>query len=243
MTPKRTAKKTSRFVALKIGMVIMAVVVVVSFMALGSAQGSGSVSSDTVGIGQEQSTQTKQAEVAPSSKIAVETDELSRASSSADALAHPSARTIVVADPDPVVAIAAVDASNPEAVAQATKIGTANPLPTAPRIAPDTSGPGWKTGVASAYDLDTNQGWDATATGVKLSPESVTVAVPESQDYLLGSVVEIVYNDKVVVATITDTGGFEKYGRALDLAGGVWKAFGATTWGEWGIRTVSYRFL
>ena len=71
----------------------------------------------------------------------------------------------------------------------------------------------------------------------------MTVAVPESQDHLLGRLVEIVYDDKVVVATITDTGGFEKYGRALDLAGGVWKAFGVSSWEDWGVREVKYKFL
>ena len=42
---------------------------------------------------------------------------------------------------------------------------------------------------------------------------------------------------------VTDTGGFASLGRDLDLAGGVWRALGASSTDEWGVRTVSYRFL
>ena len=212
---------------------------IASFVTLNTAQGSDPVSMDTIGLGSEQSTKAAESQELPSSKI----DTGAGAASTADTLRQTSERSITVKDPDPVVYVAGVDASNPEAVAAAEKIGETDPLPTAPRIAPDTSGEGWQTGMASAYDLETNQGWDATALGVTLTRDSLTVAVPESQDYLLGRVVEIVYDDQVVVATVTDTGGFEKYGRALDLAGGVWKAFGVSSWGDWGVREVQYRFL
>lgn len=238
----RERKKTSRYFALKAVVVVTVVVCAASFMALGSAQGSGSVSSDTIGLGETCSTLPAESEQVPSTRIAVETT-AEDATTSADVLERTSARTISVKDPDPVVVLAAVDTHNPATVAKAAEIGTLTPLPTAPRIVPNTSTAGWMTGTASAYDLDTNQGWDATASGVKLTPQSVTVAVPESQSHLLGSAVEIVYGDQVVIATVTDTGGFEKYGRSLDLAAGVWKAFGSTTWGEWGVRSVSYRFI
>ncbi|MEG2615988.1 MAG: hypothetical protein RR955_05645 [Raoultibacter sp.] len=242
MALKRTVKKASRFVVLKATIIIMAVVCAASFVALGSAQGSGSMSTDTLGLGQDQSTQTVQSGETLSSKIVSETT-ISDKSSSADALKHPTTRTIAVKDPDPVVALAAVDEGNAETLARAAQIGTLTPPHAAPHLPPDTTGFGWKSGLASAYDLDTNQGWDATASGVTLTSQSVTVAVPESQAHLLGSAVEIVYDDKIVVATVTDTGGFEKYGRTLDLAAGVWKAFGFATWDEWGVRVVSYRFL
>jgi 3D (Asp-Asp-Asp) domain-containing protein len=102
---------------------------------------------------------------------------------------------------------------------------------------------GWKTGSASAYTLEDNDGWDATASGVKLTEDSMTVAVPSNRLDLLGKTCEIYYGGKTVTATVTDTGGFAPLGRDLDLAGGVWKALGASSTGDWGVRTVTYRFL
>lgn len=101
----------------------------------------------------------------------------------------------------------------------------------------------WQLGFASAYSFADNDGWDATASGIPLDWTSYTVAVPISQRYLLGRSVEISYNGMSLVATITDVGGFEAYGRALDLAPGVWRAFGAGSVNEWGVRQVAYRFL
>lgn len=102
---------------------------------------------------------------------------------------------------------------------------------------------GWQQGTASAYTLACNDGYDATASGAKLTEDSMTVAVPSSRSYLLGRTVEIYYNGMTVTAKVTDTGGFAPLGRDLDLAGGVWRAFGATSTDNWGVRTVSYRFL
>ena len=101
----------------------------------------------------------------------------------------------------------------------------------------------WMSGLASAYDLEDNTGWDATASGIPLTHDSMTVAVPVSQYYLLGRTVEIRYGGKTVTATVTDTGGFASYGRVLDLAGGVWQAFGYSSANDWGVRAISYRFL
>ncbi|WP_322354499.1 hypothetical protein [Paratractidigestivibacter sp.] len=101
----------------------------------------------------------------------------------------------------------------------------------------------WMSGLASAYGIDNNTGSTATASGIPLTSDSMTVAVPVSQSYLLGSTVEIRYGGKTVAATVTDTGGFASYGRVLDLAGGVWKAFGFSSDSDWGVRAVSYRFL
>ena len=102
---------------------------------------------------------------------------------------------------------------------------------------------GWQQGTASAYTLACNDGYDATASGVRLTEDSMTVAVPASRTDLLGRTVEIYYNGVTVTATVTDTGGFAPLGRDLDLAGGVWRALGASSTEEWGVRTVSYRFL
>lgn len=101
----------------------------------------------------------------------------------------------------------------------------------------------WMSGYASAYSLADNTGWSATASGETLTDDSVTVAVPASQRYLLGRSVEISYGGVTITARVTDTGGFAKYGRVLDLAGGCWKAFGCSSPLEWGVRVVSYRFL
>lgn len=101
----------------------------------------------------------------------------------------------------------------------------------------------WMCGLASAYDVDNNTGGTATASGAILTSDSVTVAVPASQYYLLGRTVEIRYGGKTITATVTDTGGFASYGRILDLAGGCWKAFGFSSCYDWGVRAVQYRFL
>lgn len=101
----------------------------------------------------------------------------------------------------------------------------------------------WMCGLASAYDVDNNTGGTTTASGAILTSDSVTVAVPASQYYLLGRTVEIRYGGKTITATVTDTGGFASYGRVLDLAGGCWKAFGFSSCYDWGVRAVQYRFL
>lgn len=101
----------------------------------------------------------------------------------------------------------------------------------------------WMCGLASGYDVDNNTGGSATASGSILTSDSVTVAVPASQRYLLGRTVEIRYGGKTITATVTDTGGFASYGRVLDLAAGCWKAFGFSSCYDWGVRAVQYRFL
>lgn len=101
----------------------------------------------------------------------------------------------------------------------------------------------WMIGMASAYSIDNNTGGNATASGDELTDDSMSVAVPLSQRYLLGRSVQIRYNGKTITAIVNDVGGFAAYGRVLDLAGGCWKAFGCSSAGEWGVRAVQYRFL
>lgn len=101
----------------------------------------------------------------------------------------------------------------------------------------------WMIGSASAYSPESNTGGNATASGDILTENSVSVAVPASQRYLLGRTVQIRWNGKTVNATVTDTGGFAAYGRVLDLAPGVYKAFGFSSANAWGVRVVQYRFL
>lgn len=111
------------------------------------------------------------------------------------------------------------------------------------------SGSGWHTGIASAYggssDKNTpNPG--TTATGAICNDTSMGVAVPMAwSNYrsYLGRKVEIKYNGRTVIATVNDCGGMGGGSRSLDLQPGVFKAFGFSTCQEWGLRTVSYRFL
>ncbi len=46
-----------------------------------------------------------------------------------------------------------------------------------------------------------------------------------------------------VLATVNDCGYMGGGSRSLDLQPGVWKAFGFSSCNDWGLRTVSYRFL
>lgn len=101
----------------------------------------------------------------------------------------------------------------------------------------------WMIGMASAYSIDNNTGGNATASGDELTDDSMSVAVPLSQRYLLGRSVQIRYNGKTITAVVNDVGGFASYGRVLDLAGGCWKAFGFSSPSAWGVRAVQYRFL
>ena len=242
------AAKTHRRKRGALNIVLIAVIVAfavaaLSFSAVTKAQGSGEVDSSTIGVGKTQSstTQLDASQRFQSTTVSDVTDV-------AD-VTKGAQRTITVEDPDPVVVPIAIDKSNELAVEMANKYCTLDPLPTAKHIAPDTSDGTWSSGIASAYSIADNDdgkgnfGVTDTASGVDLSSESITVAVPESESWRLGQIVEVCYDGKVVIATVTDTGGFAKYGRALDLAPGVYKAFGFDSVTDWGTRTVSYRFL
>lgn len=205
------------------------------------AVASHDVDSTTVGIGDlQRSVSDDEASAADD-----DTTEIATESSS---LTSASTRTITVKDPDPVIVITAYDTTNQNTVDAAMELGTTDPLPTAPHIIPDEDD-GWSVGLASAYSFADNDdgkgnfGTDATASGVPLTDSGLTVAVPESQSHLIGQAVAIRYGETIVVATITDTGGFAGYGRALDLAPGVWKLFGASDVHDWGVREVYYKFL
>ena len=118
----------------------------------------------------------------------------------------------------------------------------------APKPAPDP-GVGWSTGVASAYGGSTDPSTPnpgITATGAVCDDWSMGVAVPMAwprywQYY--GRTVEISYGGMTVLATVNDCGYMGGGSRVLDLQPGVWKAFGFSSCNDWGLRTVSYRFL
>lgn len=106
---------------------------------------------------------------------------------------------------------------------------------------------GWKTGVASAYGSKSDGTLGAhTATGALVTETSMGVAIPMSwpnyRSYF-GRSVEISYGGRTVIAVVNDCGGMGGGSRSLDLQPGVWKALGASSCYDWGVRTVSYRFL
>lgn len=119
-----------------------------------------------------------------------------------------------------------------------------NPNPDA-----ESSEAGWRTGIASAYGGSTDPYTDnpgTTATGAVCDDWSMGVAVPMAwpnyRSYF-GRTVEISYNGQTVYAVVNDCGGMGGGSRSLDLQPGVWKAFGYSSCYDWGLRTVSYRFL
>ena len=111
----------------------------------------------------------------------------------------------------------------------------------------NTSASGWQSGVVSAYGSTSDGTLGAhTATGAIVSESSMGVAVPMSMPNYrsyFGRSVEISYGGRTVVAVVNDCGGLGGGSRALDLQPGVWKALGASSCFDWGVRTVSYRFL
>ena len=145
------------------------------------AVASHDVDVDTIGIGDARNT----AEDAPASSA----DRMRATSADTASVSSSATRSITVSDPDPVIVISAYDATNASTAAAAMELGTTDPLPTAPHIMPDESD-GWTLGSASAYshadndDGKGNFGTDVTASGVPLSSEGLTVAVPESQAHL-----------------------------------------------------------
>lgn len=199
------------------------------------------VDSTTIGIGEQVNTAEDEKVIETSGRLKSEAQSGSQLTASA-------ARTITVKNPDPVIVISAYDNTNENTKDAALDLGTMKPKPTAPHILPDESD-GWSVGSASAYSFACNDdgkgnfGTTATASGIPLSDTGLTVAVPANQADRIGDAVAIRYGETIIVATVTDTGGFAEYGRALDLAPGCWKAFGASGTQDWGVRDVYYKFL
>ncbi|MCI1665014.1 MAG: hypothetical protein LKI25_01390 [Atopobiaceae bacterium] len=100
----------------------------------------------------------------------------------------------------------------------------------------------WERGLASAYD-DVGQ---ATAWGPLLDWTTPTVAVPMAwSNYrsFFGRYVEISYGGTTITARCTDCGYMNNGERSLDLSPGCYKALGYSEAEDWGVRTVSYRWL
>lgn len=212
-----------------------------SVFMLQPAVASYDVDSTTIGIGSKVNT-------AADDKVSATSGRLETSAQSGSQLTASASRSITVKNPDPVIVISAYDETNDNTEDAALDLGTTKPKPTAPHILPDEED-GWSVGEASAYSFACNDdgkgnfGTTATASGIPLSDTGMTVAVPADQADLIGQPVAIRYGEIIIVATVTDTGGFAEYGRALDLAPGCWKAFGASSTQEWGVRDVYYKFL
>ncbi|MCH4181190.1 MAG: hypothetical protein PHR15_06650 [Atopobiaceae bacterium] len=100
----------------------------------------------------------------------------------------------------------------------------------------------WSTGLASGYDPD--EAGTSTATGIPFDWTTRTVAIPmrwSNFSSYFYRYVEISYGGTTITAQVTDCGGLP--GRALDLSPACQRAFGASSSDDWGVRTVSYRFL
>ena len=199
--------------------VVLALLLVMFVLGTSSVALGAFVSSNSkvLGVGRIQS-------VAPDSPADIQTKLVIDSSEEAQAvelITTPIEREVVVPEPDPAIPIA---------------------ISTSGDQSSSASG-GWSTGMASAYSLG-DFGVDSyTANGSILTDSSMGVAVPAEWAYLLGSTVEIAYGDVVVTAVVNDTGGFLRYGRALDLQPGVWKAFGFSSVYDWGVRSVSWRIV
>lgn len=242
MALRASHTKKRRFPALVAGLFAAVVAVAgISVFMLQPAVASYDVDSTTIGIGEQVNT-------AEDEKVTKTSGRLKSTAQSGSQLTTSAARTITVKNPDPVIVISAYDNTNESTTDAALDLGTTKPKPTAPHILPDEDD-GWMVGSASAYSFACNDdgkgnfGTTATASGVPLSDTGLTVAVPAEQADRIGDAVAIRYGETIIVATVTDTGGFAEYGRALDLAPGCWKAFGASDTQEWGVRDVYYKFL
>ena len=234
----KTYAGTGRLALVLFVAVALAVTGISLFIGLGTASGMGEGDDSMLGIGAHRA-----AAVADTRSFdaATELGVAQAPEGSAGALAQATQRPVTSAAAQPVVELAAVDLGDPATIKAAARIGVLNPVQAADRLPLNTSGEGWLVGQASGYDVASSS--TLTRSGRAFDDDCVTVAVPEGMEDLLGHPVIIVYDNMVVVATVTDTGGFAKYGRALDLGGGVFKAFGYDDIWEWGVREVHYKFL
>ena len=151
------------------------------------------------------------------------------------------------------------DESDPEPAAPAETLPEPNPEPEPEPAAEPEPEPeadteytasdagNWISCIASAYSIadNTPPGSTATASGIPLDESVPTVAMPISSNpaQFYGSMIQIEYNGMTVIATVTDCGGMGGGSRGLDLTPAVFRAFGAGSCDEWGLREVRYRFL
>ncbi len=151
------------------------------------------------------------------------------------------------------------DESDPETAAPAEALPEPNPEPEPEPAAEPEPEPeadteysasdagNWISCIASAYSIadNTPPGSTATASGIPLDESVPTVAMPISSNpaQFYGSMIQIEYNGMTVIATVTDCGGMGGGSRGLDLTPAVFRAFGAGSCDEWGLREVRYRFL
>lgn len=239
MARSKTNAGTGRTALLLFAVFVFAATSISLFIGLGTASGMGEPDASTIGIGSLRSESSSNiAAFSAADKLGVADAANPEAMQQ---LSQATQRPVFSTEAQPVVELTAVDLGDQATIKAAASIGVLNPAQDTPRTKIDTSGEGWLVGQASGYDIASSS--TLTRSGRAFDDDCVTVAVPEGMEDLLGHPVVIVYDGMVVVATVTDTGGFAKYGRALDLGGGVFKAFGFDDIWEWGVREVHYKFL
>lgn len=195
-----------------------------------NAFGAFSASSKILGVGRIQSAAPVETTFSSEQKLSFEAIDVATNVKTTETIVAPIERSVVVAEPEVEVSTLLPSASSNAASTSMSSDASTEAVGS------------WMTGKASAYAPSSNGG-NSTASGTILTDESLTVAVPKEWKYLLGSTVEISYGGETVTALVTDTGGFLKYGRSLDLAPGVWKAFGFDSVSGWGVRTVQWRVI
>lgn len=144
-------------------LVLIMAMTVVAFCSVGQAQGSKQEDSSTLGLGSSRAQAVDTQQLSSAQRASGVTD----ASSSVDGVTVTEAadateatqRSITVKDPDPVVVPVAVDETNALAKQKANEVCTLDPLPTAPRVAPDVNDGTWQSGVASAYSIEIQRRW------------------------------------------------------------------------------------
>ena len=162
--------------------VLIMAMAVVAFCSVGQAQGSKQEDSSTLGLGSSRAQAADTQQLSSAQRASGVADASSSVggvtvTEAADAT-EATQRSITVKDPDPVVVPIAVDETNALAKQKANEVCTLDPLPTAPRVAPDVNDGTWQSGIASAYSIETNDdgqgnfGVTNTASGLSAHPEA-----------------------------------------------------------------------
>lgn len=141
---------------------------------------------------------------------------------------------------------AQTDTSTSGGFASTEESGSTAQTPASPQAPsePEVSAPedtssddsGWLTGVASYYGLGDGLMGGTTASGDTVTETSMGIAM---LNVPLGTMVEIRYNGKSVVAVVNDRGPYA-HGRVIDMQPAVARALGFISVG---VGTVEYRFL
>ena len=133
--------------------VLIMAMTVVAFCSVGQAQGSKQEDSSTLGLGSSRAQAADTQQLSSAQRASGVADASSSVggvtvTEAADAT-EATQRSITVKDPDPVVVPIAVDETNALAKQKANEVCTLDPLPTAPRVAPDVNDGTWQRLIPS----------------------------------------------------------------------------------------------